>query len=73
MTTKGLIKKYKRDYDLIIRLYSLDKLYLTTSQVNKFLKLRGEKKYPHYEIRNGRQVIIYDKIKSKREKRLCRI
>lgn len=73
MTTKGLIKKYKRDYDLIIRLYSLDKLYLTDRQVNKFLKKRGEKKYPHYGIRNGRQVIIYDKIKSKREKRLCRI
>lgn len=38
MTTKGLIKKYKRDYDLIIRLYSLDMLKLTDRQLNKFLK-----------------------------------
>lgn len=73
MTTKGLIKKYKRDYDLIIRLYSLDKLYLTNLQVNKFLKLRGEKIYPHYEIQNERQVIVYDKVKSKRKRGICRI
>lgn len=68
MKTKELIKKYKRDYDLIIRLYSLDKLYLTNLQVNKFLKLRGEKKYPHYEIQNERQVMVYDKVKSKRKR-----
>ena len=59
MTTKGIIKKYKHNYDLIIRLYSLDRLYLTESQVNKFLKKRGEKKYPHYELKEGRQVIKY--------------
>ena len=73
MTTKGLIKKYKRNYDLIIKLYSLDKLYLTPGQVNKFLKLRGEKRYPYYEIQNGRQVIIYDKSKSKRKREVCRV
>lgn len=73
MTTKGLIKKYKKDYDLIIRLYSLDKLYLTTSQLNKFLKLRGEKRYPHYEIQNGRKVLVYDKSKGKRKREICRV
>ena len=73
MTTKGLIKKYKRDYDLIIRLYSLDMLKLTDRQLNKFLKKRGEKKYPHYVIRNGRQVIVYDKSKSKRKRKICRV
>lgn len=59
MTTKALIKKYKRDYNKILNLYMLDKLYLTESQVNKFLKLRGEKKYPHYVIKEGRQVIVW--------------
>lgn len=57
MTTKGIIKKYKHDYNKILNLYMLDRLYLTESQVNKFLKKRGEKKYPHYEIKEGRQVI----------------
>lgn len=59
MTTKALIKKYKHDYNKILNLYMLDRLYLTQSQVNKFLKLRGEKKYPHYVIKEGRQVITW--------------
>lgn len=57
MTTKGIMKKYKKDYDLIIRLYSMDKLYLSERQLNKFLKKRGEKKYPHYELEGKKQVI----------------
>lgn len=59
MTTKALIKKYKRDYNKILNLYMQDKLYLTQSQLNKFIKLRGEKKYPHYVIKKGRQVITW--------------
>lgn len=57
MTTKGIMKKYNKDYDLIIRMYCMDKLYLTQSQVNKFLKKIGEKKYPHYELIGKRRVI----------------
>lgn len=66
MTTKELMKKYNNDYEKILNLYTRDKLYLTSYQVNKFLKLRGEKRYPHYEIEKGRQVIVYAKSKSKR-------
>ena len=40
MKTKGLIKKYKRNYDLIISLYSLDMLDLTQRQLNRFIKKR---------------------------------
>lgn len=60
MKTKGLIKKYKRNYDLIISLYSLDMLDLTQRQLNRFIKKRGERKYPRYEIKKGRQVINYE-------------
>lgn len=58
MKTKGLIKKYKRNYDLIISLYSLDMLDLTQRQLNRFIKKKGEKKYPHYVLEGKRQVII---------------
>lgn len=59
MTTKALLKKYKHDYNKILNLYMQDKLYLTQSQLNKFIKLRGEKKYPHYVIKEGRQAITW--------------
>ena len=59
--------KYNFDYDLIIRLYTNNKLYIRPDKLTDYLELRGEKKYPHYEIRKGRQVIVYDKSKSKRK------
>lgn len=59
MSTKGIMKKYKKDYDLIIRLYLMDKLDLSERQLNKFLKKRGEKKYPHYELIGKKSVIKY--------------
>lgn len=58
MKTKGLIKKYKRNYDLIISLYSLDMLDLTQRQLNRFIKKRGEKKYPHYKLVGKRRVMV---------------
>ena len=50
--------KYNFDYDLIIRLYSMNKIYLAPWEVNKYLKKRGEKKYPHYENRKGRVILV---------------
>lgn len=50
-------QKYNCDYDLIIRLYSMDKLYLTSWELNKYLKLRGEKKYPQMKLK-GKKVEI---------------
>lgn len=50
--------KYNFDYDLIIRLYSMNKIYLAPWEVNKYLKKRGEKKYPHYELRKGRVILV---------------
>lgn len=51
-------KKYNCDYDLIIRLYTMDKLYLTKSELNKYLKKRGEKKYPRLILKGKRAVRI---------------
>lgn len=58
MTIKALERKYKKDYDLIIRLYTMNKLYLAPHQLNKFLEKRGEKKYPHYELKGRKKVIV---------------
>lgn len=51
--------KYNFDYDLIIRLYATNKLYLTPRELNNYLELRGKKKYPHYVLEGKRQVIIW--------------
>lgn len=53
--------KYNYNYDLIIRLYTMDTLYLSSSELNKYLKKRGEKQYPHYELIGKRRVLVYDK------------
>lgn len=53
-----ILKKFKNDYDMIIRLYEMDKLYLSPWELNKYLKLRGEKTYPHYKLIEKRQVIV---------------
>lgn len=44
-------QKYNNDYDLIIRLYGMNKLYLTSWELNKYLKLRGNKKISSNEIK----------------------
>lgn len=51
-------KKYNKDYDLIIRLYSMNKLYLTNKELNHYLKLRGEKKYHKLKLINNKAVIV---------------
>lgn len=38
-----LLKKYKNDLQMIIRLYCLEKIYLTNFQLDKVLRLRGER------------------------------
>ena len=58
MTIKAIEEKYNNDYNLIIRLYTMNKLYLTHYQFNKFLEKRGEKKYPHYELKGIKKVIV---------------
>ena len=60
MTTKGIMKKYKKDYDLIIRLYTMNKLYLRPKQIDDFLEKRGEKKYPHYELIGKRRCLKWN-------------
>lgn len=54
----SLLKKYKNNYDMIIRLYEMDQLYLSSWELNKYLKLRGEKKYPHYKLIGKRRVMV---------------
>ena len=56
---KKMLKDYKNNLDMIVRLYCMNKIYLTSYQLNKVLKLRGEKKYPHYEIEHRRQKIVW--------------
>ena len=51
-------KKYNYDYDLIIRLYCMDKLYLSSYELKKCLKLRGEKKYHKLVLKGKRAVIV---------------
>jgi len=55
-----LIKEHKDDLQKIINDYMLGKYYLTNKQLDQVIKLRGERKYPHYEIVKGRQVIVYE-------------
>ena len=49
--------KYNFDYDLIIKLYATNKLYLTPRELNDYLELRGEKKYPQMKLK-GKKVEI---------------
>lgn len=39
-----LLKQYKNDLEMIIRLYCMNKIYLTNYQLEKVLKMKGEKK-----------------------------
>lgn len=57
MTIKQITKKYNNDYEKILNLYMKDKLYLTSYQVAKFIKLRGERKYKRMILENNRVVI----------------
>lgn len=50
--------KYNFDYDLIIKLYSLNKIYLAPWELNSYLKLRGEKKYPQMKLKGKKVEII---------------
>ena len=56
---KKILKKYEDDYNMIVRLYCMDKIYLYPFQLNKVLKLRGEKKYPHYILKNKKYGIEF--------------
>ena len=58
MTIKQISKKYNNDYEKILNLYMKDKLYLTTYQVDKFIKLRGKRKYKRMVLENNRVVIV---------------
>lgn len=58
MTIKQISKKYNNDYEKILNLYMKDKLYLTSYQVYKFIKLRGERKYKRMVLENNRVVIV---------------
>lgn len=58
MTIKQISKKYNNDYEKILKLYMKNKLYLTTYQVDKFIKLRGERKYKRMVLENNRVVIV---------------
>lgn len=49
--------KYNFDYDLIIKLYATNKLYLRPNKLNDYLELRGEKKYPQTKLK-GKKVEI---------------
>lgn len=53
-----LLKEHEKDLEYIIRMYCMNKIYLTSYQVNKVLKLRGEKKYPHYKLIGRKKVIV---------------
>ena len=57
MTIKQITKKYNNDYEKILKLYMKNKLYLTSYQVDKFIKLRGEKKYKRMVLENNRVMI----------------
>lgn len=57
MTIKQITKKYNNDYEKILNLYMKNKLYLTTYQVDKFIKLRGERKYKRMVLENNRVMI----------------
>lgn len=39
-----LLKKYKNDPHMLIRLHCMEKIYLNNFQLDKVLKLRGERK-----------------------------
>lgn len=58
MTIKQITKKYNNDYEKILNLYMKNKLYLTSYQVDKFINLRGEKKYKRMVLENNRVVIV---------------
>lgn len=51
-------KKYNCNYELIISLYTMNKLYLSSSELKKYLRLRGEKKYHKLELVNNKAVIV---------------
>ena len=53
-----LEQKYNCDYDLIIRLYTMNKLYLAPWELSKYLKKRGIKKYHKLILKGKKKVIV---------------
>ena len=45
-----ILKEYNNDYDMILRLYCLDKLYLDSYYLNEVLKKNREKRYTREDI-----------------------
>lgn len=51
--------KTKFDYEMIIKNHLYGDISLTNKQLDKVLKLRGEKEYPKYELIGNKPKIIY--------------
>ena len=51
--------KTKFDYEMILKNHLFGYIYLTNKQLNKVLKLRGKKEYPHYELIGNKPKILY--------------
>lgn len=52
-----LIKENKNNLQMLINKHINGELFFTQRELDKIIKKRGERKYPHYEIKKGRQVI----------------
>lgn len=51
--------KTKFDYEMILKNHLYGDEFLTNKQLNKVLKLRGKKEYPHYELIGIKPILIY--------------
>lgn len=51
--------KTKFDYEMILKNHLYGDIFLTKRQLDKILKLRGEKEYPKYNLLGNKPIIIY--------------
>lgn len=51
--------KTKFDYEMILKNHLYGDGFLTNRQLNKILKLRGDKEYPKYTLLGNKAKIIY--------------
>ena len=55
-----LIKENKDNLQILINKHINGELFFTQKELDLIIKKRGERKYPRYEIKKGRQVINYE-------------
>lgn len=52
-----IVKEYENNLQMLINKHINGELFFTQKELDLIIKKRGERKYPRYKIKKGRQVM----------------